>query len=910
VERVIRRSLAAGLLAALAFSTAAAAADPYKLTIRRTSHGIPHITAGDYTSLAYGTAWAFAQDNLCVIADQYVTVRGERSRYFGPDARWTFGGNSTSNQNLASDFFHQKLIDQKVVEKLVAEPPPAGPVPEIKQAIKGYVDGYNDYLAHVGVAKIPDPACRGKEWVVPITEMDVYRRFYQLALMASSGVAIDGIGAAAPVLDPAGVSQARARQNAALEEMAPEKFDEMLGGIGSNAYGLGRKATQSGHGMVLGNPHFPWDGSERLWQSHLVIPGKVDVAGASLFGVPLINIGWTKNMAWSHTVSTARRFTPFELKLVPGSPTTYLVDGQPREMTKTQVTVQVKGADGKVAPQTRTLYDTEYGPILTGILGLPIFPWTPGSAYALGDANASNFRYLNHFFFKNQAQSVAEVDAIEKKYLGIPWVNTIAADSAGNAYYADIGSVPHVTNAKIDSCSAPLGSATDKALRVQILDGARAACNWGSDPDAIKPGIFGPKNLPSLTREDYVTNSNDSYWLTHPEQRLEGFSRVIGDERTARAPRTRLGLRIVQQRLDGSDGLPGKGFTVDQLKDAVFNNRQYLGELWRDELVAFCEQNPTMTSSGGASVDVSKACPVLKAWNLRDDLDAKGAILFRRFASRALATPGGAPVNPGATSPYRRPFDVNDPVNTPSGLNTENPQVRSALADAVKDLEGAKIPLDAGLRGFQYEKRGEEKIPIHGGPGTLGVFNALNVSWVPDKGYPDVRHGSSHVQAVELTGKCPEARTILTYSQSSSPESPYFGDQTRMYADKQWVDFPFCEADIARDRNLQRLDIGGGYGASRSALKRRGGGKARVLRSMRLKTRGKRLTVTLKLLRKARVTVTVSRKGKRVKRVSRTLRAGTRVIRIRLKRAGRHQVEVRARAGKRTETAMRASAGR
>ena len=66
--------------------------------------------------------------------------------------------------------------------------------------MRGYVDGYNDWLASTGVDEITDPACRGEEWVRPIKEIDAYRRFYQLALLASPGVAIDGIGAAAPEL--------------------------------------------------------------------------------------------------------------------------------------------------------------------------------------------------------------------------------------------------------------------------------------------------------------------------------------------------------------------------------------------------------------------------------------------------------------------------------------------------------------------------------------------------------------------------------------------------------------------------------------------------------------------------------------------------------------------------------------
>ena len=81
---------------------------------------------------------------------------------------------------------------------------------------------------------------------------------------------------------------------------------------------IGRDGTENGRGMVLGNPHFPWDGSERFFEAQLTIPGQINVSGASLFGVPVINIGHTDHLAWSHTVSTAYRFTPFELRLVPG----------------------------------------------------------------------------------------------------------------------------------------------------------------------------------------------------------------------------------------------------------------------------------------------------------------------------------------------------------------------------------------------------------------------------------------------------------------------------------------------------------------------------------------------------------------------------------------------------------------
>jgi acyl-homoserine-lactone acylase len=43
---------------------------------------------------------------------------------------------------------------------------------------------------------------------------------------------------------------------------------------------------------------------------------------------------------------------------------------------------------------------------------------------------------------------------------------------------------------------------------------------------------------------------------------------------------------------------------------------------------------------------------------------------------------------------------------------------------------------------------------------------------------------------------CPDARTILTYSLSTNPRSPFFSDQTKMFSRKQWVRERFCAADV------------------------------------------------------------------------------------------------------------------
>ena len=763
----------------------------YDVTITRTEYGIPHIVGKNYGDIGYGFGYAFAQDNICVIADDYITVEGKRSRYFGPNGSYTQGGNGVTVNNLDSDFFWRGVQDAHVVGHLLAQPPPRGPEAGIKTAVRGYVAGYNRYLRDVGgPSGIKDPACHGKKWVHPITTNDAYLRFYQLVLLASQDVVIGGIAQATPPT-PALPLPTPSLGTARSARLLAIRWHRAMGALGSNAVAVGKKGTRDHrHGLLLGNPHFPWVGTERFYEAQLTIPGKVDVTGAMLFGVPIVLIGHNANIAWSHTVSTAFRFTPYQLTLVPGAPTTYVVDGTPTKMTQRVVHVKVKQGNTLVT-QSRTLYGTRYGPVFTSILGIPL-PWTAGEAFAMRDANADNFRVFNHFLETAKARSAKAELGVLKKYEGIPWVNTIVADRTGHALYADIGAIPNVSNALASNCNTALGAATFKLLGLPVLDGSRKACDWGTDKDAIEPGLFGPSHLPHLFRSDYVTNSNDSYWLANPHHPLEGFARIIGDERAERSLRTRIGL-IMTAHIAG-----GRGFTRQRMQRMVFSNRQYAGDLMRTSLVSLCRGfgGSAPTSSGG-SVPVGNACDVLAKWDVHENRSSRGAILFRRFFAHAAATP--APVGPPPVPIWTHPFDANNPVHTPYGLNTSNPNVRNALGDALVDLRNAHIALNATVGSQQFVIRNGHRIAIHGGVGDPnGEFNAIYAPW-SSHGLAQVDDGSSFVQVVTWgAGPCPNARTILTYSLSTDSTNPHYADQTRAFSKKKWVTDRFCASAIAK----------------------------------------------------------------------------------------------------------------
>jgi acyl-homoserine-lactone acylase len=767
--------------------------------IRRTAGGTPHILARSWAGLGFGYGFAFAQDNICTIANDYVTVRAQRSMFFGPKAGYIQRGNGVAVTNLDSDIFFRQIIDSHLIQRLIR-----GVAPQVRQIQAGYVRGYNRYLASVGgSAGVPDPTCRGKAWVRPITAQDSYMRFYQLMLLSGEDGVIGGIAQAAP---PPAASRPAAT---ALALTGPRRFARVFAArwrsdharSGSNAVAIGSAGTRNHHGLLLGNPHFPWIGPERFYQAQLTIPGKISVTGASLYGVPLILIGHNANMAWSHTVSTAFRFTPYQLILVPGHPTQYLQDGHPVAMIRRTVTVTVRRPGGGLTHVTHSLWLTRYGPVFNSLLGLSL-PWTTRTAFAIRDANATNLaRGLDTWLGIDRTGTVRGVLAVLKRLQGIPWVNTVAVDRDGRALYADIGSIPDVSNAEANACDTALGSQTFAAIGLPVLDGSRTACDWATGTGAAAPGLFGPGQEPFLVRRDFVTNSNDSYWLSSPRQPLTGFARIIGDEGTPRSLRTRIGLIGVQARISGTDGLGPAGFTVAGMQRLELSDLDYAAVLTRSALVRMCHgfaaAGGFAPTTGGGRVRLGDACATLARWNLRWDVRQRGAVLFGEFwafASRAQP------------SPFSHPFSLSDPVHTPNVLDTSNPAVRNALGDAIKQLDQAHIPLNAALGSVRFVSYHGRHIPIPGGPGDPdGIFNAIFAGDEPGDSLTAPDDGSSFIQIVTWhnNAACPAGVTILTYSESASPASPHFADQTALFSRKRWLPDRFCQQQILADPRLR-----------------------------------------------------------------------------------------------------------
>jgi acyl-homoserine-lactone acylase len=475
-----------------------------------------------------------------------------------------------------------------------------------------------------------------------------------------------------------------------------------------------------------------------------------------------------------------------------------MVNGQVEDMTAFPLSVEVLNRDGSTRTEQRTLYRSRYGPMLVLKVGsLPVLGWTRSTAFTLRDANYENDRIINQFLEWNRAESLEQFKTLHGSILGVPWVNTIASGPGGDAYYGDVSVVPNVTDAQAASCKVPLYSDLVGLLipGLPLLDGSRTDCQWGTDPDAPAPGIFGPSHLPTLERQDWVANMNDSYWLTNPAEPVTGYSRIIGDEGAERSLRTRQGILQIQRRLDGSDGRGGPNlFDLSNLKEIVLSGQVYSGELARASVLSdLCPRAGTY--------DTEAACNAIRQWDGGAALDSVGFPVWKEFWGNLLRQP---------TNYWTTRFNINDPVNTPRGLNTRLSRVHEALFDAQTRIQDAGLSFDAPLGEQQHSGVNDTTIPILGAGGSIGAFTIAedteresDPDGLGPEGYR-VDFGNSYIQVVTWDNGGVHAEGFLTYSQSTDPASPHYADFTEAYSQQRWHRFPFhpSEIDAAQESRI------------------------------------------------------------------------------------------------------------
>lgn len=757
--------------------SAGGSADASRLfTLTRSSEGMALINAPTMAAASAGVGYAYAQDNFCLLQDYLLTVNGERSKYLGPDATNPTQVAHVPSKNIDTDFFYKSYIQGSQVDALYESADR-----ETNDMVAGYVAGVNRYIAETSADKI-DATCRGKPWIRPMTLTDARKILVDKAVLASGANFIEPIAQARP---PAATVTTTAAAVQSVAGLSPSSSLAALGlpavPLASNGWAFGRDRVEGGGSLLLGNPHFPWITTNRFYEARMTVPGVYDVTGSMLGGLPLILIGYNKDFAWSHTVSTGKRFTIYELTLKAGDPLTYIVDGVEKAMVPMDVAVEVL-ANGAVSTQTRRMYKTDFGAILT--IPTAGLGWTAQRAYALGDVNLANNRMIATWLALGKSTSVKQAQDALSTHLGIPWVNTIGGDKSGEVLYADISATPNVDTPDIARCApTPAAAALLRAAGLVVLKGDTASCRWATDSSTPASGLLPAAKMASVIRTDFVSNENDSYWLTNPAISWPTLSPILGPVGVEARPRTRAALVTFQRRFAGTDGLPGNLMSAEKLETLWYRNENYMASIVLDDLLALCPSTPTVTLTTGTVVPTGAACAALAAWDRRSNAESRGAHLFREFWRTASLI----------RSVYAVPFAASDPVNTPRGLNTADATTRAAILQsfgkAIDMFRTAGVAMDAPLGSLQFLTVAGEKIPLSAGEEFEGVPNKLETYGFVSGGYTPLL-GSSYVQFVTLKPGATSVRGILTYSQSTDPASPYYNNQLKTYSTKQLYSLP------------------------------------------------------------------------------------------------------------------------
>ncbi len=705
------------------------------------------------------------------------------------------------------------------------------------EQFEAFTAGWNDQLADVGGERLTG-WCAGADWVRPITASEVYAYARSTALLASSGAIVDFIGSAQPPeptvagfrAQPSADDDRQGEGGIDLDAVAAADLElRDSAELGSNGWAIGRDQVAEGDGgILLANPHFPWEGELRFAEAHLIVPGEFDVYGANLLGLPGIGIGFTDGLAWTHTVSAGSRMTGYNLTLDPASPTSYLVDGVSVPMTSSDTTIEILRADDTIDTETRTLWRSEYGPILD----FPGVGWTATNVFSYRDANIDNNEFIEQYARMPEVQSIADLQELNEEYQGVPLFNTVAVDSEGTAWYADTSATPNLSAAAEEAFVGALF--VDLLTQIVyeqgfiLLDGSNSLFRWEDAEGARDPGLVPYSAMPMVERTDNVFNANDSFWVPSAETTLTGpFSIAFGEQGTPLSLRTRQNAAVLDP--DNPTGLAGPDdlFDAEEVRVAAFDNEGQAAVLLREAAVAACRSQPVvpvpeiLALDGtvilpAADVDLTAACGVLAAWDGIYDLDRSGPMLWRETL---------APFDPSAFETagplFADDFDPARPTETPSAPNPDPTALLLSMARAEQTITEAGFAVDTTLGAAQFNERSETRIPIHGGTESDGVTNIVTWSGrssssepAPERGDPvidgsslrgegyRINFGTSFVMTVDFTGDEVEAWALLVYGQTGDRTSELFETQMIDFSEKRWREVAFTDEAIEADPDL------------------------------------------------------------------------------------------------------------
>lgn len=374
-----RRGVLAGLAASAALPGAgAAAADPYRVEVRRDSFGVPHILADTDAGAAFGAGWAQAQDGWDPLEDTFLRSLGRGAERHGEKA-----------------FDDDRLVRALEIPRLAREELARSSV-ALRRICEGYAAGINRYAREQGKAFIAEP------WHC----LAVLRyKYYVLEFLDYAGFGRDGLAFGARTV--------------------PDRPH------GSNAWAVSPAKSASGHAMLLINPHVRFFGTALYYECHVSSAQGLNFYGVGRLGLPFPYMGFNESLGWAHTDNYPDIGDLYVEDIDPEG-RTYAFGGRRLPVETWREDIAVARADGTLGTRTVEFARTRHGPVVEHRNGKPL---------TVKLARLREGGWLEQWLAMAKARSLTGFKRALAR-AAIPYMNIVYADGEGNILYVYNGSVP------------------------------------------------------------------------------------------------------------------------------------------------------------------------------------------------------------------------------------------------------------------------------------------------------------------------------------------------------------------------------------------------------------------------------------------------------------------------------------
>ena len=504
--------------------------------------------------------------------------------------------------------------------------------------------------------------------------------------------------------------------------------------MGSNTYAIGPKKSASGNTMLVQNPHLPWSNEFLFTEYHFNLNGR-NMYGANLVGMPGIAIGFNESLGWSHTDNTIDNADTYELNLIGNG---YELDGEEKEFESTKKTILIKKEDGSLHENELTILKTLHGPVIKKTKDKVI-------AIRLVGLDRANM-FLQWWKMLNSKNFDEFESAL--KMAQIPFWNVMYADKFGEIFYLFNGLVP---KRKQDSWE----------YWNRIIPGGKSEDIWTD--------VHSYEDLPKVKNPEsnWLQNANDPPWTSTIPMVLNP-----NDYPGYMAPKV---MHFRPQR-SARMLIEDPSITFDELVEYKLSTRLEFADRILDDLFIAIDDF--------GSTNSKKAKKLLQKWDRKADVNSIGMLLFYHWSNK---------FNVDDNSTYTKPWNINDPLNTPDGLSDPQKAVR-LLDESVVEIEEKFGRLDVKWGDYYRIKYNGIDLPANGIDGRLGVFRVAWPGRSTDKNMY-VGGGDSWVSVIEF-GQKVRAKALLSYGNSTQKDSPNNGDQLELFSKKELRDVWFYESEL------------------------------------------------------------------------------------------------------------------